>query len=388
VKNKNKGVEFPLKKTTMRQLYIALRFTLLSLVFFSATYRAQINFTISGVTTATVFNCAVNSITLQATSNFPLPVTYQWANATSTLTGSLVTLSSAGVYTVTAFSNTFTTAQVINVLSDTQAPNLTTSALSVTLNCYTPSVIMTGSTTTARTDIFWIQSSLPTLLQNTLQVQTNTAAVSNTVIGTYTVMATNNMNFCTTQSVITVVQNIFPPVAKLATGNQDPCKTPSVALSNISTTGIPNGAFPNSQAVVVSAWTFISTSTQTLGSSSSITTPSLGTYGLVVTDLNNGCQASAQTASCSSNTGLSITTSKNLDFEIFPNPSSGKLKITSATTAQLIIYNGLGQFLNSFDLEIGQTELNLEQLPQGLYYCRISGVSGHTNTRAVQIVRP
>jgi hypothetical protein len=113
------------------------------------------------------------------------------------------------------------------------------------------------------------------------------------VLGTYSFQVTNNINACTSETSITLYQNIYPPNALIgnAGSNSVTCTTPSVVLTNQSTTGIPPSTFSNSLAVIPQVW--IGPSTPSSSGTSSIVAFSVGVYSLTVLDPNNGCSAQA-----------------------------------------------------------------------------------------------
>lgn len=67
------------------------------------------------------------------------------------------------------------------------------------------------------------------------------------------------------------------------------------------------------------------------------------------------------------------------DLEIYPNPSQGNLTISSGNLdswSNILIFNPVGQLVDSQPIESGQTELQLFGLPKGLLLVKFQGKNG------------
>lgn len=59
---------------------------------------------------------------------------------------------------------------------------------------------------------------------------------------------------------------------------------------------------------------------------------------------------------------------------VYPNPSNGQLIIEAVTAqSELNLYNNAGELVQSYPLKSGQTKLDLQDLPEGLYFYSIAG---------------
>ncbi len=73
-----------------------------------------------------------------------------------------------------------------------------------------------------------------------------------------------------------------------------------------------------------------------------------------------------------------------VDLEIFPNPSSGLVRIASATSGELQVVSGVGQLLHRSHIEAGTSlELNLSHLETGMYTIRVVGKDESSVRRVV-----
>ena len=55
---------------------------------------------------------------------------------------------------------------------------------------------------------------------------------------------------------------------------------------------------------------------------------------------------------------------------VYPNPTSGNLKINMKSTEELLIYNSLGQLVVEQRVYQGDNHLYLQHLPRGIYILR------------------
>ena len=66
-------------------------------------------------------------------------------------------------------------------------------------------------------------------------------------------------------------------------------------------------------------------------------------------------------------------------FSLAPNPAQNKVAITwqlNIKTADVMIYDINGRLLSTFANITNGTSIGTESLPNGLYYCRLSGIAG------------
>jgi hypothetical protein len=186
----------------------------------------------------------------------------------------------------------------LNIIQNTIAPTVTPIIPTATLSCFIPSVVLQGQDPNLVNNITyqWLSPGSPTgsLTGNSFTV-TNTGINTSSVTGNYTLVATNNGNSCKSSQVIAIHQNLYPPKAAISPSiSAVSCLTPSVVLSNFSSTGIPPNTFPISQVITGLLWSGPSPQ-PTLANASSYLAYTPGTYTLVVQDMNNGCTSSTVT---------------------------------------------------------------------------------------------
>ncbi len=160
------------------------------------------------------------------------------------------------------------------------------------LSCSTPSMTMQIAPSSGVNHVWYFVGTPGFLQGDNIQVFTNPLAPTATVINTYTLVATDVSNLCTTTTVIPVYQNIFPPNAAITGPPNSICQHTAI-VTNVSTTGIPLGVFPTPMAVIGLLWE--GPSQASLALSSTYQALSSGIYTMTAQDLNNGC---IKTATC------------------------------------------------------------------------------------------
>lgn len=218
--------------------------------------------------------CTTTSVGLTASSTTP-GVTYSWTGPggyTSTAqnpTG----ITTAGTYTVTVTDPANPTCPgtaTQTVALNNTPPNLTTGP-TLNITCASPSVNLTGSSTTSGVTYSWAGPGGFT--------SSSASPTGITTFGTYTLTVTNPANGCVSTGSQTVNLNNTPPDASAGSTLTMSCASSFVNLSGNSTTG-----------GVTYSWAGPS------GFSSSVQNPSVssaGTYTLTVTNPANGCTATA-----------------------------------------------------------------------------------------------
>ena len=176
----------------------------------------------------------------------------------------------------------------ISVLQNTFAPEVSAVVPITRLTCYTPSVVLEGTSLTPNTSFLWSFPANPGTLQgSTITVNGNTLQTTNTLVANYTLTVTDDNNTCKSATVITISQNFFPPNAVISGGDNISCNTVSVTLTNQSSTTIPPFFNPN-LPVIGYVWKGPSPQEE-----KQLVTTYLaflpGTYTMIARDLNNGC---------------------------------------------------------------------------------------------------
>lgn len=208
---------------------------------------------------------------------------------------STFTVTTPGIYTVITkdFSNQCETSFPISILQNTVAPSVDVEVPISMLTCANPSVALTASTNAGNALYTWVYGAAPVvnLSAPVLTVGANFSIPNNTVTGTYTINIKNIGNDCIGTKSIVINQNLFTPLAAISGSNAISCNTPTITLTNQSTTKIPPALNPN-QPVVATLWRG-----PTPQDPANLKTTYVGyvpgTYTMLVTDLNNGCTATA-----------------------------------------------------------------------------------------------
>lgn len=105
---------------------------------------------------------------------------------------------------------------------------------------------------------------------------------------------------------------------------------------------------------------------------------------VVTTTVNGGC------ISCDSiqytNSSLSLDELKHSELHISPNPASSVVKIESSSPIEAVsLYNAVGQKLGiNFTLNGNAAQLNISELPKGIYTIEVIGTSGKFKERLVK----
>lgn len=202
-----------------------------------------------------------------------------------------------GTWTVITRDNTSLcdTKTAISILSNTFAPDISINAPTDFVNCYNPRVTLRGQSLTNNVSYMWQFQGVPnTLLSDTITVFSLPSSASNSIVGIYTLTIIDKNSTCQSFSLITIKQNLYPPVAIIAQSTSSiSCKTPTVQFINQSHTSIPvSTGFPYQNAVSGNVWDGPSPQQQGQLSSYYIGA-TIGVYTLTALDLNNGCTAKA-----------------------------------------------------------------------------------------------
>jgi len=230
----------------------------------------------------------------------------------------------------------------LSILQNTFAPNISAEAVTTrTLSCFVPSVSLQGKSLNSFVSYNWkSQNGMPPTTQNsTITVVTNVAGASvnsATVIDTYTLTVTDQVNSCTSNTVVTMYQNTRPPKGAIALSQPAlTCIIFSVNLTNNSTTGVLPNTFFGNQGIGAVLWEGPPPETSFANFSSySGSTP--GTYTLTVRDLNNGCTAKTTTVVVDSKV-FPVITGTNLAVLDCAADITGTKLATSVSTGSIDI---------------------------------------------------
>ena len=207
---------------------------------------------------------------------------------------STYTVSVPGTYTVVTRDNTSLceSKTQISVLQNTLAPDIQVDVPQIRLTCFVPGIVLGGMSNTSNTSFVWsIPGAVGNIQASTLAVNANTAQTTNTLVGNYTLTATNDINTCRSSTVISLEQNLFNPIAQISGDTKITCSTSTLVLTNQSSTGIPP-FFTPVLAVVAYSWKGPSPQVEQQYSTTYVA-GFPGTYTLIAQDLNNGCFSTA-----------------------------------------------------------------------------------------------
>ena len=205
------------------------------------------------------------------------------------------TVNSAGNWTLMVRdNNNGCTARVyVTVLSNTLSPLLDSIGRTYPiLTCYHPETTLQAFYPQNQMIPDWAMASPTVHVQSpTVSVSSIPSAPTQTLLGQYTLTLTDPSSTCKTTTVITLLQNIMPPLAVINGASLITCTQNSLVLTNGSSTKI-SPYFNPSLPVVAQIWTGPPPQ-GTVQLSSTYTGFYPGTYTLLVLDLNNGCYAEA-----------------------------------------------------------------------------------------------
>jgi hypothetical protein len=331
-------------------------------------YYSQLSFTVVPLSNSTEITCYLTSLNFTATSNYTAPVSYAWTNGTFSQTGSSVNISSPGVYSIMASAVNATVFQSLTVSINTIQPQFTVTVPKWVLDCNTPSVILSASSSNTSTSFYWNFPGIGQTFQPTVVVIAN-APVTSTVAKIFTLTVTDFLNGCKSMTVVPIYQILFPPIPIMNNpSGQQPCYKDSVYLLNQSTSTIP--PFFSPTAPVVAVWGPLGSSTTTAFSQTYVT-GSPGVYSMTVTDLNNGCKSVANTGFC---VGIQNNNDLNKEISIFPNPNGGLLNISSSPGKEksFEIISLQGSVLKSGFLHDNLNLIDLTGIHNGIYILMIT----------------
>ncbi len=227
-----------------------------------------------------------------------LPPSFSGTYTLNPTTGpSVYTVNVPGQYTVVVHDNTNNceTHVAVSIISNTFAPQISAVAATPTLSCYTPKTILQGTSTNTNTSFSWAFNvpSTGQLPNDTISVFVK-SPVTATVVGTYTLSVTDNINKCKSTQTLTIYQNVAPPNASITPVGSPSitCTTPTINLTNASFTNAITAPFPHALNVAGYLWEGPSPQ-PTFSNSSTYIAYTPGIYTLTVQDNNNGCFAVA-----------------------------------------------------------------------------------------------
>jgi len=230
-----------------------------------------------------LLSCTDSQVTTEGTASSSGPdITYEWLDVDGNVLSTSVNadLAAAGIYSlvVTDNSNGCTGTSSVEVAQDANVP-VSIAAVDEELTCLSTSVelLSMGSSTGADISYEWTDDA-----GNSLGAA-ETINVSQA--GIYNLVVTDNANGCSSNSTVTVMENIAEPTIAI--------EEPSILTCLIPETDLNASASSSANAGTLTAvWT--DAGGAVVGSTLSIPTDVAGMYTLVLTDDLNGCSATDQ----------------------------------------------------------------------------------------------
>lgn len=196
-----------------------------------------------------------------------------------------------GTYTVIVkdLTNGCETRVPVSVMQNTLVPHLRADYERDVLTCDLPAVVLKAFSNTPDVSYNWSFAGVPgNVTSDSLRVKITTNKTAS-LTGNYTLQVTDNNNSCVSATIVTILQNIMPPNAFFSGAAPITCKTPTLVLTNISTTKVLP-YFTPFLAVVAYQWDG-PTPMEPVQFQTTYLAAYPGVYTLTAKDLNNGCLA-------------------------------------------------------------------------------------------------
>ncbi len=330
---------------------------------------------ISIVTQSAVITCTRTQIKLEGTSSSP-NVSYNWTflpsgnMASSTLNVVGLPLSPTntliGNYTLTVKDtiNFCKSIYPVPVYQNLFPPQAKISPINATITCVTPSVVLVNMSTTGIPSNSGFPSSYPVigyhwLGPNPQQPVNNVTTYNAFVPGIYTLTALDLNNGCSSETTTPVFEGrVFPNIL-----STPPFLLPCPGMVTLS----PIITSPGTGLTYL--WLTPPNSIVSGVSSNSITTNAPGFYTITVTNIINNCSSTGIIAvyAC---VGLQNNKGSDHNVILFPNPTTGVLKITSEgyhPDRGIEIYNSLGQLVKKEKVTEEEHTTNMQNETNGIY---------------------
>jgi gliding motility-associated-like protein len=236
-----------------------------------------------------------------------------------------VTSSSPGLFTVVATgTNGCQSSQTVQVSPNTNAPTFTLSNPNPSITCASssPSTTVNITSTVAITSYSWGPS-------GGISGPTNTASVTFTASGSYTVMITG-ANGCISTGVVSVGTATTPPSVVAGTGTASPlsCSSPSTIIIPSISPSSPNYTYTWSGPSIVGT-----------PNNSSVQVNGPGTYTLAITDTVTGCSSGSFTVAVSGNNTpptVNVVASSTVGIGCSASTSTAQLFATSSSSVSYL----------------------------------------------------
>ncbi|MEO0788792.1 MAG: hypothetical protein AAFY36_09025, partial [Bacteroidota bacterium] len=210
-------------------------------------------------------------------------ISYSWSTTTGNLTGPTdqlnTTLDQAGIYLLEVFNSSNFCESVDSVMIDidTLAP-FVDAGLADTLSCNQPTLIVDGSASSSGSEFLYSWSSTDGQFQGPTDQPTATVNAS----GTYQLLVTDQSNGCQSIDAVDIAQDSLSPISDAGIDQTLNCQDSSFVLGGSGTSAGSEFTFQ---------WTSVGGSFDGPSDAPTVSISSSGTYQLLVTNVDNGCEA-------------------------------------------------------------------------------------------------
>ena len=236
------------------------------------------------------FTCALTTLTLDGSGSDQGNHTYLWTTtnggAIDDPTAKVVTVGQAGTYQLEVTDTLTGCTDMATVLLEdaTTPPTVALSASADTLTCTTPTITLSASGSDTGGNTIYIYSG-----PDCVTPGTDTNGLPNLTLtcpGTYQLLVRDTVTQCADSTQVTIFENIAEPTASAVSPVSLGCGANSVLLDGTASSQGDQYSY---------LWTAFTPGTIVAGTETTLTpeVTAAGSYGLVVTDENNGCTADA-----------------------------------------------------------------------------------------------
>lgn len=308
--------------------------------------------------------CLTSQIALNASSSFSEDLSFSWATIGGNIENGTNTaspiVSSAGIYQIIITDNitSCTVEDIVVVTENVVTPNISVEN-DMTLTCSTTAVTLQGMNSSESTlNFLWTSEN-----GNIISEETN-SSITVDEPGVYELIVTNQENGCSTTANTEVVENTIPPIINVSqTGTALNCLNPTITIdaSASQTQGSPE-------------YLWIDGSTSNL-----FTINASGSFGLTLTDNENGCSAT-QIFEVEEDIGLPIVQITQLEELNCINTQTNITAITTDNTISTYSWSS-----TDGSIEGAENEETVTISSTGSYVLIVTAENGCTNTEIIEV---
>jgi|GEM_PF-1172360 len=268
--------------------------------------------------------------------------------------------------------------------------SLTTPSISSTTSYYAE-VTNTGCTSSPRIEVIATVNTTPSITGTTPASRCDAgtltlgAAASTGIIDWYDALTGGTLVGTGTSFTTPVLSSSATYFAEVTNaGCTSTSRTPVTASVTIIDISVLSGTniLTSNQVAASYQWLNCSTGNSVIaGATSQSYSPTVsGTYAVMI-----GLNSCIDTSICTSIVVIGVEEYENINLSVYPNPSSGKVYVTSAPKGEYKVINELGQSVLQFSQESqGDVEFSLESFNNGVYY--LIGVQNNKIIRSKIII--